>query len=71
MGILKIPTNGSSAKPDITTYHWGPQMQPAATLSSMQVHNLKANDTGAQHIGEAGQQLINTVLTPSNVRLYW
>eukprot|EP00891_Asterochloris_glomerata_P007627 jgi/Astpho2/7627/Aster-x1451 len=51
-----------------------PQIESAKDIVetlSHTVHNLKANDTGAQHIGEAGQQLINTVLTPSNVRLYW
>ena len=69
MGLSKMSADGNSAKPDIIT---GDLIcNPQLFWHNLQVNNLKANDTRAQHIGEAGQRLINSVLTPSNVRLYW
>ena len=69
MGPPKMSADGSSAKPDIITGDLICNQQ--LLCHNLQVNNLKANDTRAQHIGKAGQQLINSVLTPSNVRLYW
>ena len=35
------------------------------------MHELKADDARAQRIGAAGKQLMEEVLTPDSVRLYW